>query len=413
MPRSSSTLGRVDGSADRYTRDDVVERAGVDVAFVDRLIELGVLVPAADGAFGRGDVQRVRLIEACDRAGMSAESIAQAVAAGRLHLEFLDGPQYRWSELRTETYGELADRLGMPFELIRQTGTTLANRVLAPEDRTREDDEEIFSVMEMVAGMVDADALTRLGRVYVDGMRRVAEAENELFQTYLVGGLVQAGMTYGEALQRAAALGERLTPRVDRMVFALYRRQQERGWTAGMVEGIERALESAGSHAGPARPPSFVFIDLAGYTDLTDAQGDAAGARLAGRMSSMVERVVADHAGTPVKWLGDGVMVHFREAGPAVRATLAMVDAAPVIGLPAHAGIAVGPVVMQDGDYFGRAVNLASRISGAAAAGQTLVTGPVVELADDPSLAFREVGPIDLKGFADRVTVFEATTAAR
>jgi adenylate cyclase len=114
-----------------------------------------------------------------------------------------------------------------------------------------------------------------------------------------------------------------------------------------------------------------------------------------------------------VKWLGDGVMVHFREAGPAVRATLAMVDAAPVIGLPAHAGIAVGPVVMQDGDYFGRAVNLASRISGAAAAGQTLVTGPVVELADDPSLAFREVGPIDLKGFADRVTVFEATTAAR
>jgi hypothetical protein len=147
MPRSSSTLGRVDGSADRYTRDDVVERAGVDVAFVDRLIELGVLVPAADGAFGRGDVQRVRLIEACDRAGMSAESIAEAVAAGRLHLEFLDGPQYRWSELRTETYGELADRLGMPFELIRQTGTTLANRVLAPEDRTREDDEEIFSVM--------------------------------------------------------------------------------------------------------------------------------------------------------------------------------------------------------------------------------------------------------------------------
>ena len=92
--------------------------------------------------------------------GANPRVIAEAVAAGRLHLEFLDGPQYRWSELRTETYGELAARLGMPFELIRQTGTTLANRVLSPEDRTREDDEAIFSVMEMVAGMVDVDALT-------------------------------------------------------------------------------------------------------------------------------------------------------------------------------------------------------------------------------------------------------------
>jgi class 3 adenylate cyclase len=118
---------------------------------------------------------------------------------------------------------------------------------------------------------------------------------------------------------------------------------------------------------------------------------------------------VADHAGTPVKWLGDGVMVHFRQAGQAVRATLEMVDAAPVIGLPAHAGIAAGPVVMQDGDYFGRAVNLASRMSGAATAGQTLVTRAVVDLADDPALTFREVGPVELKGFAEPVTVFEAT----
>jgi adenylate cyclase len=200
-----------------------------------------------------------------------------------------------------------------------------------------------------------------------------------------------------------------MTPFIDRMVMTLYRRQQERGWTAGMVEGIERALESAGTYAGPARPPAFVFIDLAGYTGITDEQGDAEGARLAREMSSMVERIVADHAGTPVKWLGDGVMVHFGRAGQAVRATLEMVAAAPVIGLPAHAGIAAGPVVMQDGDYYGRAVNLASRISGAAAAGQTLVAGAVVDQADDPTLTFREVGPLELKGFAERVTVFEAS----
>jgi adenylate cyclase len=399
----------VDGSDGRYTCDELVERSGADAAFVDRLLGLGVVVPAADGTFGKGDVQRVRLVEACDRAGLSAEAIGEAVAAGRLPLGFMDLPQYRWSELGTETYGELAARLGIPFEVIRETSAALVNRHLAPEDRSREDDEAIFTLIGLMATMADLDALMRIGRVYVDGLRRAAEAENEMYVTYIMGGLIRAGMTYGEALERSAGIGTQLAPLMEQMVLTLYRRQQERGWTEGIVEGIEHALEAAGSHRRPARPSAFVFIDLAGYTSLTDEQGDAAGARLAREMSAVVERIVTDHAGTPVKWLGDGVMVHFRDANRAVRATLEMVAAAPVIGLPAHAGIAAGPVVMQDGDYFGRAVNLASRISGAAAAGQTLVSGAVVELADDPTLSFREVGPLELKGFADRVAVFEAT----
>lgn len=399
----------MDGSDGRYTCDELVERSGADAAFVDRLLELGVVVPAADGTFGKGDIQRVRLVAACDRAGLSAEAIGEAVAAGRLPLGFMDLPQYRWSELGTETYGELAARLGIPFEVIRETSAALVNRHLAPEDRSREDDEAIFTLIGLMATMADLDALMRIGRVYVDGLRRAAEAENEMYVTYIMGGLIRAGMTYGEALERSAGIGTQLAPLMEQMVLTLYRRQQERGWTEGIVEGIEHALEAAGSHRRPARPSAFVFIDLAGYTSLTDEQGDAAGARLAREMSAVVERIVTDHAGTPVKWLGDGVMVHFRDANRAVRATLEMVAAAPVIGLPAHAGIAAGPVVMQDGDYFGRAVNLASRISGAAAAGQTLVSGAVVELADDPTLSFREVGPLELKGFADRVAVFEAT----
>jgi adenylate cyclase len=403
----------VGGSAGRYTGDGLVERSGADPAFVDRLRELGVLVPAADGTFGKGDVQRVRLLEACDRAGLGAEAIAEAVAAGRLNLGFMDSPQYRWSELRTETYGELADRLGIPFQVIRETAVALVNRSLAPDDRTREDDEAIFAIIGLVSTVADVEAMTRIGRVYVDGMRRIADAENEVFQTYILGGLMKAGRSYGEALGESAATGARMTPLMEQMVLALYRRQQERGWTEGIVEGIERAVEASATHSGPVRPPAFAFIDLAGYTAMTEEQGDAAGARLAREMSAMVERIVADYDGTPVKWLGDGVMIHFRHPGPAVRATLEMVAAAPTVGLPAHAGIAAGPVVMQDGDYFGRAVNLASRISGAAAAGQTLVTDAVAALADDPTLSFHEARPVALKGFAERVAVFEAAGAGR
>jgi adenylate cyclase len=82
------------------------------------------------------------------------------------------------------------------------------------------------------------------------------------------------------------------------------------------------------------------------------------------------------------------------------------------VGLPAHAGDAAGPVVIQDGDYFGRTVNMASRIAAAASAGQGLVTGLVAELALDSDLAFRDVGPVELKGFSERVPVFEAMPSA-
>ncbi|MFN8233489.1 MAG: adenylate/guanylate cyclase domain-containing protein [Actinomycetota bacterium] len=401
----------MEGAAGRYTREELVERSGSDPGFVGRLLELGLLMPAADGAFGKGDVQRLRLLEACDRAGMGAEAVAEAIGEGRLSLAFMDSPQYRWSVLKTETYGELATRLGVPFEVVCQTGAAMGYGRVAAEDRTREDDEVIFTLIGLVADVADPEALIRIGRVYVDGMRRVAEAENDLFQTYFVGGLMRAGMSYGEALEQASTVGAQMTPLMEQMVLTLYRRQQERGWTEGIVEGIERVIEDSGSYRRPTRPPAFAFVDLAGYTRITDEMGDETGARIAREMATIVERTVAEHEGTPVKWLGDGVMVHFRDPASAVRATLEMVAAAPDLGLPAHAGVAAGPVVMQDGDYFGRTVNLAARIAAGATAGQTLVSGLVAELAAAPGLSFREVGPVELKGFAEPITVFEATAA--
>jgi adenylate cyclase len=398
----------VDGPADRFTHGELVERSGVAAEFVARLVDLGLVAPAVDGMFGTGDVQRARLLEACDRAGMGVELIAEAVAAGRLSLAFLDAPQYRWSTLKNETYGELVARLGLPFEVVRDVGVGLGNRHVTPDDRIREDDEAIFALVALVAPVVETEALIRIGRVYADGLRRMAEAETAMFDTYFVGGLVNAGMSYGEALEQASVLGAQTTPLSEQMLLALYRRQQERGWTEGIVEMVERVIEESGSYRRPERPPAFTFIDLAGYTRITDERGDEAGARLARDLSTMVERIVSDHAGTPVKWLGDGVMVHFRDATAAVLATLETVAAAPLIGLPAHAGVAAGPVVMQDGDYFGRTVNLASRIAGDATAGQTLVSQLVADLVDDDGLSFREVGPLELKGFAEPVTVYEA-----
>jgi adenylate cyclase len=73
-------------------------------------------------------------------------------------------------------------------------------------------------------------------------------------------------------------------------------------------------------------------------------------------------------------------------------------------------------VTFQDGDYYGRTVNLAARLAGVAEPGQTVVDAEVVRLAgghDD--IGFRSLGKVSLKGMASPVDVYEArpSTARR
>jgi adenylate cyclase len=84
------------------------------------------------------------------------------------------------------------------------------------------------------------------------------------------------------------------------------------------------------------------------------------------------------------------------------------------VGLPpAHAGVAVGPVIFQDGDYYGRTVNLASRLAGAAESGQTLVDAEVVRLVGDrDDLGFTSIGEVRLKGLSAPIEAYEALASS-
>ena len=113
-----------------------------------------------------------------------------------------------------------------------------------------------------------------------------------------------------------------------------------------------------------------------------------------------------------MKWLGDGVMVHFRDPAGAVLAALQLVEQLPEAGLPpAHVGVAAGPVVVQGGDYFGRTVNLAARIAAHASASRVLVSEPVAEGAPPQGVTFVELGQVPLKGIAQPVRLLEARRA--
>jgi adenylate cyclase len=93
------------------------------------------------------------------------------------------------------------------------------------------------------------------------------------------------------------------------------------------------------------------------------------------------------------------VLFYFREPAAAVLAAVAMVEAVGRQGLPpAHVGIHAGPVIFQEGDYFGRTVNLAARIAEYARPGEVLVSQAVVDAAATAPVSFTEIGPVELKG---------------
>src|SRR6185503_2678960 len=133
---------------------------------------------------------------------------------------------------------------------------------------------------------------------------------------------------------------------------------------------------------------------------------------LAGRLSRLVNRTSALRGGKPIKWLGDGVMFHFRDPGPGVLAALEMVEGAEEAQLPpAHVGIHAGPVLFQEGDYFGRTVNIAARIADYARRGEVLVTDEVVAAGGADGVTFEPIGPVELKSLSEAIPLHVARRA--
>jgi adenylate cyclase len=269
-------------------------------------------------------------------------------------------------------------------------------------------------VLGHASGFLDQVWSSRLGRGYQEGLGLIAGVEREVWQARFMAPMLAAGTDRQSAMERAAQRAADLgpTPVLDRALLGAYRRQQELAWVEQLVEDIEAALEDTGMLGRPGRVPAMCFLDLVGYTRLTEERGDAAAAELAETLAVLVGRSARAHGGVPVKWLGDGVMSYFREPAGAVLAALGLVAELPEAGLPpAHVGVAAGPVVVQGGDYFGRTVNLPARIAGRAGAGQVLVSQRVVESAPPGGVRFVELGASRLEGFARPVRLLEARRA--
>jgi adenylate cyclase len=393
--------GYAGGGVSGYTRQEVARRAGVDPDYVDQLVERGILTPGAGDVFSPGDVLRARWLQSLERAGVPLEGLAAAVRDGVLSFSYLDVAAFdRFAGLSGTTFQQLSARTGIPLELLMVVREAFGFAAPRAEDTVHQDELSVVRVIELqLAKGFRPVAIERWLRVYGDSLRRVAETETAFWRSEVEVPLLESGMTEGEMLQAQADLGSQMTPLLEQALLAIYHGQQEHAWSQSFVEDVESSLERAGLHSRLDRPPAVCFLDLAGYTRLTEERGDEAAADLAARLAGLVRRSSQEHGGTPVKWLGDGVMFYFREPAAAVLAAVEMVEVVGRHGLPpAHVGIHAGPVVFQEGDYFGRTVNIAARIAEYARPGEVLVSQEVVDATDGGPVTFTEIGSVELKG---------------
>jgi adenylate cyclase len=395
-----------------YSIDDVAERAGVARDYVDRLIDLGILSPGQGDLFSRGDVRRARLMQTLERAGVPLDGVAVAIRRGDLSLSFMDMAYYdRLASLTDVTFQELSEKKGIPVELLMVIREAIGFAEPQPEDRVRQNELLIVPLIELqVSEGFRPAVIERWLRVYGDSLRRIAETEANWWHTEVEMPLLESGMSPAEMMEVAdVRVAQRMAPFLDQTIIAMYQGHQEHTWMKSIFDGVEAALSGAGVYSRLERPPAVCFLDITGYTRLTEEHGDEAAAELAGTLSRLVQRSSMQHGGKPVKWLGDGVMFYFPEPGPGVLAALDMVEGVASAGLPpAHVGLHAGPVLFQEGDYFGRTVNVAARIAEYARPGEVVVSQEVVDVTDGTPVSFVEIGPIELKGLSGALRLHTA-----
>jgi adenylate cyclase len=393
-----------------YELSEAAGRAGVDVDELDRLVEMGIVRPGPDARFTAGDIRRVGMVRSLVAAGVPLDGLGAAIRSGKVSLGFLDEPAYeRFSAVSGITFAQFAERSGVPVQLLMLVREAAGSAAPLPDDRMR--DEEL-PYAEFIEAQVEAGfrppAIEQLLRVQGDSLRRMAETETAWWRDGVIKPAVEAGKRPDEIL--AVGFANRMSVLSEQALIGMYHLQQGQAWTGTIIEGLETMLAAAGLHSRLDHPPAMCFLDITGYTRLTQERGDAAAAQLAEQLGRLVQRTSVKYGGRPVKWLGDGVMFFFPNPGPGVVAALEMVAGVAEAGLPpAHVGLHAGPVIFQEGDYYGQTVNVASRIAEYARPGEVLVSQEVVGASAGSKVAFREIGPVELKGVSGAMRLHAAS----
>jgi adenylate cyclase len=380
---------------------EAAERVGVAAATLRRWAREG-LIPPYDGSWSPAAVSHARIVARLRERGHSLQDIRQASAEGRLAFGYVEELFDTGEEVYT--LKEASRRTGLEPALIERVVAALGTGPTHSERITAED----LRLLRYVAAVLEAGlplvALLQLVRVYGKAMARVADAEVRLFHLYVHEPLMRSGATGLETADEMFELTRRLLPLSAPVMDHVHQRYLQHFVEQDVVGHMESDLSGDGVDLGRMRV-AIAFADLAGYTRLTEEAGELEAVDAVERFVDSVEASLPDDARV-IKTIGDEVMIVGTEP---VGLTRWAVEFQRLQAEPTRPRIAIhyGNALYRDGDYYGRDVNIASRVAARAAAGDVLVTRSVVERSRN-GLEFDRIAEVRLKGFTESTEVFIA-----
>jgi adenylate cyclase len=326
--------------------------------------------------------------------GVDDQTIEHATKLGRLHLLVLEHlalagePKYNRQDV--------AELSGMSVDELARIWRALGFPDVGPDDRvfSEQDINVLGTVTGTIAmGVLDIDVAVQLTRVYGSSMARIADAE------------VQAGLA--RAPDESAQLAELYALTGGGPITGLAT-ILEHVWRRHLQAAIRRQTmnDAEGGNA-----MAVGFCDLVGFTAMSQQLTDEELAHVVTRFEELAYDTVAAGGGRVVKMIGDEVMYVVESATIAAHIGLALSDAySDEESLSdVRVGIAYGPVLGREGDYFGPVVNVAHRIVNIAYPGTVVVSSDVAEsIGEDQGLEVRSLRPRLLKGVG-RVPLFSVS----
>jgi adenylate cyclase len=391
--------------ASGLTLAQVAARAGVAPATVRRWVKEG-LIPQYNGGWSAAAARQVGIVARLRERGYPLEQIREASDSGRLALgdveSFLSVPEGR------HTLRQTARATGLAPELIERIVGAMGLSAMSVEAIGDEDLEMLKYVAAVLEAGLPEAAFIQIARVYGQALAQIAETEVRLFHMYIHEPLMRSGVSGLEIAEQMDGIARELLPFTAPLMNWVHGRFLAYFVEQDVIGHMEADMGGGASQEGRLRV-AIAFADLAGYTRLTEEQGDEHAVSAVERFVEAVERTLPIDARV-LKTLGDEVMVVSPEPVALTRWAVGFQAQAPAGVPPPRIGIHYGEAIYRDGDYYGREVNQAARVVARAAGGEVLVTRTVVDLAEGVAgLAFKLIGEVGLKGFSEPTELFLAS----
>ena len=387
------------------TQSEAARRAGVASATLRRWVDAGLIPQVSNGRWTPSAVAHARIVARLRERGHSLGEIRRATEEGRLAFGYVE--DLLPAADAHHTVDQAAEQTGLEPALIERIYTAMGFNRTALERISDDDLQLLRYVAAVLAAGFPLVALLQLVRVYGQALAQMADAEVRLFHLYVHEPLMRDGVPGIEMAEEMEGLARELLPLASPVMDHVHQRFLAHFVEQDVIGHMETDLADESGDLGRLRV-AIAFADLAGYTRLTEEEGEEEAVSAVERFIENVEHTLPDEARV-IKTIGDEVMIVGSDVGALVDWAVGFQQLVAERPLP-RIGIHCGDVIYRDGDYFGREVNQASRVAARAAGGEVLVTRPVVESAG-PHLEFERIGEVRLKGFSDVTELFLARSA--